>query len=504
MTGCKCPLWTLLAALVLTACAGVHRSESSAISRDQQQRIEAVVDALDRGDVVAAEPILDSLISESAFARLPSGYRRALLLDAAAIAIGRDNDDQARELMRQAADADPNNSDTWLQLGNLQFQSDHYDAAAGHYARLISGWPQRLRDIDPRLLFRTVVLSDHDSAARLELMQALHDVQWAREQPDADFVLYALALARINAGDLEAARTIARQIDRPGELVAMRADRRFDTVIDPDNEQFDVVRGSQRYIERVTKLLDAHPERSDLMIELSLTLLETGANDAHLAFTQALFDRAKARSRSAFTEDELQWLPWLLDHRATALRRLGRLDQALDTMKLAENVARQGPDQVSQTLNLGAFLALLGRSEEALAVIEGADPERITSYGRMVQASIRHHAAVLSKDQAAADDALADLREHGDEAPLILLEALVQADRYDPAATILIEMLASPTDRADALHWVQEHRRAQPLPGSLDYQARRAALLQRADVREAIERVGRIEQQPLFSSSGKD
>lgn len=504
MTDCKRLLCTLLVTLVLSACAGVPRSQTSAISHDQQRRIQAVIDTLDRGDTVAAEPILDSLISEPDFSKLPRGQRRALLLDAAAIAIGRDQDGRAQELMRQAADADPDNGDTWLQLANLHLQREDFEAAAGDFARLVSGWPQRLRDIEARPLFRAVFRSDDDSAARLKLMQALHDAQWAREQPDADAILYALALARINAGDLEAARKIAYQVDRPGELVAMRMDRRFDAVLDPENDRFDVLRGGQRYINRLAKLLEVHPGRSDLMIELSSTLLEAGAHDAHLAFTQLLFDHVEADPYSEFTDDEWEWVPWLLEHRATALRRLGRLEQALDSMKLAENVARRGPDKVSQTLNLGAFLALLGRAEEAVAVSEGADPERMTWYGHMVQASIRQHAALLSKDQPAAEEALADLYEHGDEAPLILLKALVLADRYDPAAEILIEMLASPSDRAHALHWVQEHRRAEPLPGSLDFQARRAALLQRADVREAIELVGRIEQQPLFSTTGND
>ena len=71
----------------------------------------------------------------------------------------------------------------------------------------------------------------------------------------------------------------------------------------------------------------------------------------------------------------------------------------------------------------------------------------------------------------------------------------------EAAAAALISQLESAEDRTDALLSLQDMRVYPSLPAERVADERWRELKQRADVRAAINRVGRIERYPLYSIS---
>jgi hypothetical protein len=78
---------------------------------------------------------------------------------------------------------------------------------------------------------------------------------------------------------------------------------------------------------------------------------------------------------------------------------------------------------------------------------------------------------------------------------------LLEEGDLDGAAAVLIEQLRSPLERSDALASLQDMRVYPSLPAERVADERWRELKQRADVRAAINRVGRIERYPLYSIS---
>jgi hypothetical protein len=71
----------------------------------------------------------------------------------------------------------------------------------------------------------------------------------------------------------------------------------------------------------------------------------------------------------------------------------------------------------------------------------------------------------------------------------------------DGAARIVIELLNDPERRLGALAWAQTRKLPPAPPGPRpNSEDRRQALVARPDVRAAIDKVGRIEDAPLYFS----
>jgi hypothetical protein len=116
-----------------------------------------------------------------------------------------------------------------------------------------------------------------------------------------------------------------------------------------------------------------------------------------------------------------------------------------------------------------------------------------------VQTLARHCAAVLEHDKDSETQALADMRAHRKDGQITFLLALLRSDLMDEAARTVIELLASETERDQMLYYMQDFLEPKPLPADVQLNARWQALLARRDVRQALERVGRIEHYEIFA-----
>src|SRR5262249_42462261 len=106
---------------------------------------------------------------------------------------------------------------------------------------------------------------------------------------------------------------------------------------------------------------------------------------------------------------------------------------------------------------------------------------------------VRHAAAVEKGDQQIAGESLDYLRAHRKDAVSAWQQALVHADRLDEAAQVLIERLRDPMERSDALSDVQIYANPPLTEMEQIWLERWRNVVSRADVREVIDRVGRIE-----------
>jgi hypothetical protein len=95
-------------------------------------------------------------------------------------------------------------------------------------------------------------------------------------------------------------------------------------------------------------------------------------------------------------------------------------------------------------------------------------------------------------DAAGLAAALADLRAHAQDYPLIRESALIIAGKEDEAVATLLARLADPALRADALVELQDYAE-RPAPARTSaWRERQKALRDRPEVRQAVAAYGRI------------
>ena len=284
----------------------------------------------------------------------------------------------------------------------------------------------------------------------------------------------------------------------PDVLVALRSDARFDALVDRDDPRFDVARANAARIATLRGAADARPRDLGLRVALGYALLAGGGNAEMLRLADAVLAPPAMPGPEPF--DNMDELPWIINLRGIALRRLGRIDEALVQFIRAAGHQGVDPPDVSHALNLGSFQCELGNPAAAIEAIAAAD--RMSGYGRMVLAEIQHCAAWLQGDRDAARTALDYLREHRGDGPEPWLRALVREDRMDQARSGLLEMLASDDHRDKALELLQQYRAVAPLSGAVEVEARWQTLLTLPEVLEAASRVGRVERHGLYRTTG--
>lgn len=458
--------------------------------------------ALALDDDAEAGRALSDVIAHPEFGLLDAHEQRAVLSRAGETAIRGKDFPRARSLLLRATAAGSSNPDDWYYLSQLELQREDHEAAARHMLRLVHGWPHLLDNLHPGSVLSIVRGLKDDSPTRLELIQALFDSGWDNKGIGLGDVWYELALLRVARGEPEAAQAAFARITSPTALIKLRADRRFDALVDPAAPAFDVEAAAERRIEHLRELAGTRRDNLEVRVELGGALLMLGRHEEALR----LADEALARIRDA-TEDapafhDMDQHVWLLNHRAIALRRLDRIDEAHADLLAASRMSEEGMPNVSQALNLGQFMCQLGRPAEAKAAI--APAEDLSGYGRMVKSHVELCAALQSGDRAAARRALANLRKHREDSAAIWIEALVEDGQLDAAAKAIKAALTASGTRGEILAWLQQYREMTPLPGYAPTHARWRTLMARADVRQAFAEVGRIQRYDIFFGYGTE
>ncbi|WP_414486089.1 hypothetical protein [Stenotrophomonas maltophilia] len=402
----------------------------------------------------------------------------------------------ARRYLQRAQQVLPDDTQILLTLVSLELSENQPATATTYLVQALKHADAPL-PIDRQPINYLQYRLRYQPQQRLALLQALFDNGWKSGglEPTGMWLTLATLQAENGGGDAIPA-TLAR-IDSPAEIIQLRSDKRFDRYIDRADPRFDPVQVAQKYLDtlRVSGLLD---RKLDARIaQFSVTLLMLDRNEEVLALTDGMA-RAAAEGESPSAE-EAEWVAWLLNSRFSALRRLGRTDDALVAAQQAARIGALGPDGTEHQLNVGFLFTSLGRMQDAAQAV--SDLPGLGGYGKAAQALVQFAAARERGDAKAMETARSVILAQRNDARLFHREMLLDEGNLDGAAVVLIEQLRSPMDRGETLASLQDMRTYPSLPGDMKIDAAWRALKQRADVQAEVARVGRIERYELVSSS---
>ncbi len=453
----------------------------------QQSRSGNTLGALIAMERLMEDPLLDDFDAE---------HRGRAAQVAGWTAMVQKKPDQARRYLLRAQEALPDDVQILLTLMSLELSENkpapatrllvqalaHADAPLPLEHQTINYLQYRLRD---------------QPQQRLQLLQALFDNGWKSGGLEPTGLWLALATLQADNGrgdDIPA--TLAR-ITGPAEIIRLRSDRRFDRYVDRADPRFDPVQAAQKHLDelRVSGLLDRKLDAR--MAEFSSTLLMLDRNEEVLALTDGMA-RAAAEGESPAAE-EAEWVAWLLNSRLSALRRLGRTDDALEAARQAARIGALGPDGIEHQLNVGFLFTSLDRMQDAAQAVN--DLQGLAGYGKAAQALVQFAAARGRGDAKVMDAARTVILAQRGDARLFHREMLLDEGDLEGAAAVLIEQLRSPVERGETLASLQDMRTYPSLPGDVKIDAAWRALKQRADVQAEVTRVGRIERYELVSTS---
>jgi tetratricopeptide (TPR) repeat protein len=386
-------------------------------------------------------------------------------------------------------------------LGQLRtdHRLDRQAAAVADLTLLAQRWPERLKSLPPEFVLQIVGDSNHlPHPANLALLRALYDAQWQLRwgiEPSSSWLRLTRLL--LEQGALAEAIQVSLRITDTHDLIAMRADRRFDAVVAANPERFDIDAAATRQLRTLQAASEHAPQSLQLKSELIGALLQQQHYAAMLALSDAvLLEIESTNYPEKLYVDFNEQHGWFLNERAIALERFGRWDEAVAQLTAATAVKEQA-QIAGQLINLGELYCALERPRDALSAIGKVPIATLSSYGLMEMESVRLDAASQLGDTKQAENALDYLRENRAHDPASYQYALVTMNRLDDAAQALIEWLRDADHRLTALASVQTYSDPPMTPRETLIFARERSLLSRPDVLAVIQEVGRVERYPV-------
>jgi len=490
----------LSASLAATSASGTpaqqdetHATAQADGSAQAEAPLRNAYAAVTDGNLDLAARLLDEQMGAPGFASLGESTRYRFNLLAGYVAVKRERPDQGLRFLTVATAFDQADADDWFMRADAAMASENMDEAARSIAHLLRRWPAQVASLNEYSVYRILgKLNGSDrQARRREFLESLFDANWTPAETVPDECWVSLAGLLLAAGDTAKALKVARHIDDPRQVASMRVDRRFDALAKIDGALFDVDSATRR-----TGKKDKERARRNPELLRPVTMQTSNQLDA-AQYRQAVerLDRVVAlvqgRDGSALYKDFDAQYPWIIDQRAEALARLGQWDEAVRQREKAARRPEHGGMNVSQVINLAELYNQLGRANDAREAIEEIGP--VSSYGRMQVEMVRLQAAVTMDDRKAADTALDYLRSHREDAIGTLQYALIIDNDIEAAAHLIIERLGRDDWRSDALLSAQNWLEPARTPILAEQAERWKRLFARADVRAAVDKVGRRE-----------
>lgn len=501
-----------LALTILLAVAPTHGDEPaqnpSAVQALAEigEPIQLAIQAMRAGKFDEAGKALESVIHSEVFPRIDPGLQYHTFLLASLAADGRQDHLGAHEFAMAATHFPMAKAEQWLQRARFAARVDNFVDAALSMTTVAQRWPAELQKTDHNeFAFQLGLQLTREPRAKTEhlaMLNALFDAGFTidlGEQPS--FLWQQLVLDAVTRNDLARARELIARVDDTEELLRMRVDKRFDALRKLEPGRFDLAAAMKRRTAAWKTVVADHPRRLHAVVMLAGALSDQG----RFADTLELCDAALKKlgntpGRSVAYDDLDKALNWLHNAKASALRGMGRFDEAMSVMDAGRIELERGFQNVSQAINLGGYYLDAGRPEKALASIDGIDwAKSLSPYGRMQLQRVRYEAYLQMGDEAAADDVFAYLRQHHADAEQTWLWAMLSSGDMDGAAALLISQLEDADKRATALAQVQQYPETPAQPRAQQRRERWKSLLARPDVTAAINAVGRRESVPLFN-----
>ena len=487
----------LLALLWLAACA---TPQTPGAVQAPTQRVEEADRMVRRHDYEGADRLLRGVIDSPDFQTLDPARRHQALLLGARTALQLDEPERRLSLLKRACDFPQAGSFDWSERVRAAYAARDSKDAGAALVVLATRWPETLPqfessgDFGKRALAGAVwALQKGSDADRYTVLRALFDARFPKESVYASGWWQQLALLQLERGERAAAVATLSRVTNPYVVIIIEADKRFDPI--RPQLSLDVGSAAEHAIAAALSEAQTSPASLRPMIGLMYLLRHSLRFEQALQVADLAIERREAEGPTAYDDYQDEYV-WILNDRAYALFSLGRWDAAAIQMEAASRMPESGDPNVSQTLNLAVMYADLGRPEETLAALKRAG--RASAYGNSVAQQARLKAAVQLHDTNAVNEALQFLSEHREDSIGGYQAALLEADREDEGARLLISRLADPTLRSGALLAVQQYGEDTMPPQVVAARRRWQALLARGDVQEAIRAVGYVKRYPLM------
>lgn len=450
-----------------------------------RQHLRAAIDSADKNDLPKAEAELFAVISNPGFAALaPSAQHTALALSASLnLKTGKFQD--ALQLSRRATEMPQQSVDDWrVRLSAAMKLGDRRDEAQSA-AAIARRWGRDSESLPNGTIMQVLRDTAHGEAseARFDFLQALYEGRW-RPSDGSSMNTQWVELSRLllERSRSEEAYIVASLVDDPRSVISFHADRRLQPLLKSKLVHSDPQRTARDRIEALRAAVKQQP-RSLLAVRRLVAALSSARQDAEAI---KLSEQAEARSF-----DDPDGLGELLDLKASALRNLGRDEQAVHELQRAVTL-RHG--SVSQSIDLAALLCALGRSSEGLPLLP--PDSQVSEFGKMMIALVRLTAAIDSGSAADRDKQLTYLREHRLDGPGVAQSALLRAGALDEAEQTLLWRLNDPALRTNALLSMQHYFEAHRPPRAAEWRTRELELENRPSIRSAVSLVGQIDHYP--------
>lgn len=495
--------------VLIAALGGALISSAAAIeapinqSADQQSTeqitdaIRAGYSAMQAGDLQSADRSFQSVISAPAFDSLKPAVQHAVLLGEGLLLQSMERNAEAHPLLVRACgySATASSYDWAARLQTAYALGDFADAGES-LVKLAHAWPMTIRQFNDQAVFRILSelkKSPDGQSLRFQLMDALYAAHWKVEGAlEPSWVWMELSLHLLSQGESSRAEDVADHVEAVSSLIEMRVDNRYAPIVNANPTHFDIKRAADSQVQKLRDLVAKAPRSLTMAMELQYALLSVHKEAEVIAIADEVIAKIKnAKNGETLYDDQQSHLIWIMDSRARALERLGRWDEAVAQLSLASRRPESGGMNVSQAINLGVLYVKLGRAKEALAVV--SEVGSMSPYGHMQLESVKYQAAVQLGDSATADAAFAYLQTHQEDAEDTYQEALIHSGKLDEAAKRYIARVEAPETRSDALLEAQNFIDLPTTDAMTKWKLQWKALLARADVQQAINKVGKVE-----------
>jgi tetratricopeptide (TPR) repeat protein len=476
-----------------------EKAPSQAATDAAEQQLQKAGRLLEGRQADKADEVLKDLLISDGFPGLPATRQHIAVYLAGIVALEKEDSQRALDLLRRSTGFDAANSDDWnMRLTAAYGARDHAEATLA-LTTLAARWPERLSEVDSRIIGSTVHNTVRTGATRYQLLSALFKANYKADDFDLSGWWRDLALLQLEQGDRPSAKKTLEKVTDPTALISVRADNRFAPV--RDGIALTVPTAVEGQVRQAREAVKARPTKLRPVVQL-MEALRRG-----LHFTEALQVADDAISAMngpkgpKVYDDYRDQRTWLLNGRSEALCDLGKWDEAVAQMLAASRLPEGGDVNVSQTINLASLYNDLGKPTEARATVANVSAETVSPYGLMQATIERLASADQLGDSTEVEKQLTLLREHKDDSLATFQRALVSANRQDEAAQLLISRLQDPDQRIDALLEVQNYQEPALAPRAAEWHRRWNAVKSRPDVREAINKVGNVSQYPVLPQS---
>lgn len=287
-------------------------------------------------------------------------------------------------------------------------------------------------------------------------------------------------------GDKAGAAAVVARIGDPSALMEASVDPRLSAFVPAD---FDARAATERHLTRLRDFAASHPGSMAAVLDVASDLRRLGRPDEALATLRAASPEGSAAGSFNDLSDQANWW-WDAMGRTYAM--LGRYPDAVAAFRKGMDVKEGGAPNVSQTINLAFAQIRFGHPVDAVATLAPLDATKtqISPYGEMEKRSARGCAHFLAGQPDLTRSDIVYMQGHERDNPRAITDLLTCVGDLDGAAASLIRQLGDPDRRTQALLYLSDY---DPRPASFPtapYDVALERVKTRPDVQKAIREAG--------------